>query len=1365
MKQIKKRILPGWLIPVLFFLFSFPAPVWPGDLVFMILDHNTYIANLAVKTLEPDLKSGIKIITVDDVTLYPEQVKQDVENASLIVVDVMGRELASFISEKIDLDQKTVYAVRGSVDDEALRKKGVIFDPEISDYYRHISVENIGNMLRRVLNRHKDSSISYENVVKRPELGLYHPDAPDIFKQVEAYLAWQRNRPGFDPDLPTIGFFFFSSFLTPGQQEPVDTLIRRLESEGFNVLPCYGREEMIIEKFLLDKNQQARVDMILAFSFKFYSGLTPRLNTLLNRLDVPVFSAVSIYKETIDQWRKSPVGIDNLEVAWSLATPEISGLIEPTVLAAKEKKVDPDTGKSYFISRPVVENIDRLMPRLKKWVVLQQKPNPDKRVAIMFYNHHQGKHNIGASYLNVFRSIESIIAALHENSYTTGPPLSETDIKELILASARNVGSWAPGELDKMMATGKVIRLPVADYKLWFAELPEAFKEKVIEQWGEPETSGIMKIDNDFIIPAVRVENMVILPEPVRGWGDDPMKLYHDTTLHTHHQYLAVYLWLSKAFKADAMIHLGTHSTYEWTPGKQAGLSPSCPPEVLITDIPNIYPYIVDNVGEGIQAKRRGRGVMVSHLTPVLKQSDIHEEYSRMAELINEIERARSRGSITVEEKVKELLALAETTGILSDLKDSDVSTDHDRYHAREEESSHRHADTGTPSVSGSDTDPVPVAPVLDSATSETIHLLGHYLADIKSSLIPFGMHTFGRSPRSDALTEMTGAVLKYNPERSAETLRQNIARSGPNEIESMIRGLSGRYVPPGQGNDPIRNPDALPTGRNFYGFNPTKLPTPSAWNLGKKAAQQIIDNHIIKHGAFPQKVAVVLWATETLRNEGVNESTILYLIGARPRWSKAGRVLGIEVIKGDVLNRPRIDVMINASGLYRDLFPEKILYLDEAIRLAERQTDVENLIARNSARTRTRLIEQGMDPQKAEEMSRFRIFSEPPGAYGTGVSEMASGSSKWENEDQVVDVFQNRMGFAFGQSASGRQWGVRAKPLLKEQLSQVDVAVHSRSSNIYGLLDNDDMFQYLGGLSMAVRKESGNAPETLITHQQYKNRIRVEDMGKSLGREMRTRYLNPKWIEGMKSEDYAGANAMSNFVEYLWGWNMTTPEKVDADKWQQTYEVYVKDKYGLELTEFFNEASPWAIQSMTGRMLETTRKGYWKPDQDVIETLAAEYAKSVITKGVACCDHTCNNPMLNQMVVSIISLPGVLSPEMAARFKLAVEQMAQKTLEEQIEDRKKLLEKLAGPGLDRQHPNETKQDEARPDEMKQADSSPSETAEPEGKETIEGYKMEKIEQPDDTTQMTSSGIEWMAVIGVLFIIVLFTLGVRKGQH
>ena len=1348
-----------FIILITCLILSTPLNLCAAELAFMVLDHNSYIAHLAVKdlALPEETKQKIRIITAEDVTRQPGQMADIINAAPLIVVDVMGRELESFLTGGIDLSSKTVYALRGSLDDESLKKKGFIFDPAVSGYYQHVSVRNIQNMLRLVIHRHMDRSVTYENIRTRPQLGIYHPDAapgtPEtdsgVFTDIRDFLAWQKNRPGFDPDRPSIGFFFFSSFLTQGQQEPVDGIIRRLETEGFNVIPCFGLEKDIIQQYLLDHAGNARVDMVLAFSFKFYNALTPELGESLQKLDVPVFSAVGIYKDTIDQWRQSPVGIGPLEVSWSLAVPEISGLIEPTVLAAKEKIVDKETGKPFFVSRQVTENMDRLIPRLKKWITLQNKPNKDKKIALMFYNHHQGKQNIGASYLNVFRSIESILQALGENGYTTGKPLTETDIKELILASARNVGSWAPGELDKLLASGKVIRLPLATYKKWFAGLPEAFRENVRNQWGEPESSGIMVKGNDLLIPGVQVANFFLLPEPARGWGDEPMKLFHDTTFYPHHQYLAVYLWLSKEFKADAMVHLGTHATYEWTPGKQAGLSPSCPPEVLITDIPNIYPYTVDNVGEGIQAKRRGRGVMVSHLTPVLRKADIQEEYSRMAALINEIERAKSRGSITVEEKVAELLGLAESTGILADLKDS-VQSDHDIYHATEETSTHTHSDQHPGSLAGTTSEPGG-KPTLDRATAETIHLLGHYLDDIKSSMIPYGMHTFGRSPGPEALTEMSGAIQKWNPGTDPAALHQKLDRSGPSEIKSLINGLKGRYVHPGQGNDPVRNPEALPTGRNFYGFNPGKLPTPAAWELGKRAARQIIDNHIIKHGAYPQKVAVVLWATETLRNEGVNESTILYLIGTKPKWSKTGRILGIELIKGSELKRARIDVMINASGLYRDMFPEKMLYLDRAIRLAVKQTDVENLIARNNARIKTRLMKQGMDPEKADEMSRFRIFSEPPGAYGTGVGDMASSSAVWDDPDKVVDVFQNRMGYAFGQGGTAggtpvKQWGLKAKEALKAQLSQVDVAVHSRSSNVYGLLDNDDMFQYLGGLSMAVRKEAGKAPETLITQQQHRGRVKVEDMGKALGREMRARYLNPKWIEGMKAEDYAGANIMSDFVEYLWGWNMTTPEKVDAGKWQQTYEVYVKDKYGLEIKEFLAKASPWAFQSITGRMLETHRKGYWEADQEQLETLAADFAKSVIAKGIACCDHTCNNPMLHQMVVSIISIPGVLSPELAEKFKLAIEQMAQKPLDQRIEDRKKLIQQLAAP---RPEP---------PEPVKAEASEPGET------EMVEGYKMEKIEKKDDTTEMTSSGIEWMAVLAVLGIIGLVTFGARKKR-
>ncbi|MEH0018553.1 MAG: cobaltochelatase subunit CobN [Desulfobacter sp.] len=1327
---------PVFLFVVLF-LVLVPGTAFCADLVLMVLDHNSYVAGRVVRDLDVD--ADIRVITADDVKRRPNEMKIVIDGAPVVVVDVMGRELESFLTENIKPDGKTIYALRGSLDDETLKKKGFIFDPEVSDYYRHLSAANIRNMLRLVIHRHMDTSVAYAPVEKRPEPGIYHPDAGELFTQADAYLKWQQQRPGFTPGRPRIGLLFFSSFLTEGQHAQVDYIIERLEESGFFVMPCYGREGQIIPELLLDEQKNARVDMVLAFSFKFYSTLTPALAKGLVQLDVPVFNAVGLYLDTIEEWRKSPVGIDKLEVSWSLAVPEISGLIEPTVLAAKQRIHDSETGKPFFLNRPVTENLDRLIPRLKNWMTLRTKPNPEKRVALMFYNHHQGKQNIGASYLNVFRSIARIFTALEASGYTVGKPLSEQEVKSLILASARNIGSWAPGELDNLLSAGRAVRIPVRTYQSWFEELPGAFKEQVVAQWGRPGDAKIMRDGDDLIIPAVRLENTVLLPEPARGWGDEPMKLYHDTTLYPHHQYLAAYLWLKKEFQADAMIHLGTHATYEWTPGKQAGLSPACPPEVLITDILNIYPYIVDNVGEGIQAKRRGRGVMVSHLTPVLKQSDLDREYSRMAALINEIERARSRGSATLEEKIKELTTLAETTGILEDLKSSDFGHAHGDYHEEDGNSSHVHGD---PAMSG-DADARAETVTIDSEAEETIHLLGHYLEEIKSTMIPFGMHTFGVSPGPDAAKEMTAAMVRWNPGTDINTTAGNLARSGPDELGSMIRGLAGRYVPPGQGNDPLRNPAAIPTGRNFYGFNPGKLPSPAAWELGKRAAQKIIDNHIIKHGSYPQKVAVVLWATETLRNEGVNESTILNLVGVKPKWSPSGRVIGLDLISGSELNRARIDVMVNASGLYRDMFPDKMDYIDRAIRMAARQTDVENLIARHDLEIKTRLIRQGMSPEAADEMSRFRVFSEPPGAYGTGVGNMASGSSKWENPDQVVDVFQNRMGFAFGRE----RWGIEAKDVLRENLAGVDVTVHSRSSNVYGVLDNDDVFQYLGGLSMAVRKESGKAPETLITQQQKHNRVDVEDVGKTLGREMRARYLNPKWIKGMKAEDYAGARAMSDFVEYLWGWNMTTPEKVDAAKWQQTYEVYVKDKYGLDLKTFFDKASPWAFQSMTGRMLETQRKGYWQPDQAVLETLAVEYAKSVITKGVACCDHTCNNPLLNQMVVSIISVPGVLSPELVEQFKLAIEKMAKTDLAQQVENRKRLLEQLAAPSPE----------QAAEQSAPSADDSPD-------SDMVEGYKMENMNSPDETTRVTSSGIEWMAVIAVLAVIGLCALGARKRK-
>ncbi len=616
---MKKR--DHWSGTCLFFVlfFCFPSQeAFAAEISLLVIDANSYLTNLTVDQLEPEDRGRIHVFGSGELHDNSAVLKKEISDSSVIVVDVMGRELEEYLNNNIDIQGKTVYALRGSNDDEQLKKLGYIFDATISEYYSHISRENISNMLRLVMHRHIDATIDYEPVKPDAQKGIYHPDANALFTASADYQQWLAEREGYAISKPHLGLLFFSSFLTPGQKQPVDDLIHRFEAEGFTVYPCFGKDLETIRNFFFNEEGKANIDLLLAYSLKFYSALNPELAETLVRLDVPIISAVSLYQDTLDEWRESPVGIANQEIAWSMAAPELSGLVEPTVLSAKKEIIDKNSGKRYTLNRMVEENLDRLLPRLHRWIGLQRKENKEKKVAILYYNHNQGKQNIGASYLNVFRSTESILSRLDEEGYYFGEQreLSEGQIKKHILDQGRNIGSWAPGELDKLIAAGGVIRLKLTEYQKWFQDLPARFKEKVLDQWGTPAANGIMMDGDRIILPMIQLGNIVLMPEPAKGWGDEPDKLYHDNALSPHHQYIAAYLWLQKRFRADAMIHLGTHATYEWTPGKQAGLSPSCSPEVLISDIPNLYPYIVDNVGEALQAKRRGRGVMIFHLPP-----------------------------------------------------------------------------------------------------------------------------------------------------------------------------------------------------------------------------------------------------------------------------------------------------------------------------------------------------------------------------------------------------------------------------------------------------------------------------------------------------------------------------------------------------------------------------------------------------------------------------------------------------------------------------------------------------------------------------------------------------------------------------
>ncbi|HIE26300.1 TPA: cobaltochelatase subunit CobN [Candidatus Poribacteria bacterium] len=1225
---------------------------------------------------------------------------KDVENLNLdreiitqsriIIVDIMYRNLAEYVLNNVDFEKTKAYGVRSG----AVKSEKILSDPKVKQYYNPAIKENIKNLLLFLINRDCHLELNYGEPKTLPEAGIFHPENSRIFTDFENYLSWYKEKGLYKEDGFWVGIPDFSSYVFPGEAgDVVSSLIENLEKNNINVLPVYSYPSYLApERFFFDEQGKSRVNLIAALSFKFAAIDDEKTRENLIKLGVPLLNGIRIFFRTIPEWRGSPQGLGPIELSHNVCTPEFNGLIEPSVLGGRVALKDKRAGKEVYAHKPVAENIEFFIKRIKAWRNLQTEPNKDKKIAIIHWNHTPGKQNVGASYLNVFRSLEGILKRMREEGYTIEGELpSEEEIKNLVLKSGRNIGSWVPGELDELIKTKRVIRLPVSEYLEWYKEIDKDYKEKLEAEWGKVEDSKIMIKDKEIIIPCVNLGNVILLPQPSRGWGDDPMKLYHSTQLWPHHQYTAFYLWLKREFKPDAIVSLGKHGTHEWLPGKQVGLSQSCPPEVLIQDIPNLYPYIVDNIGEGIQAKRRGRGVIIDHLIPAMKQAGAYEEYRELAVLIDEYNDALTRSAELAKEKFKRIKTLVKKLGLDKDL-------------------------------------------LLEEVNEEAVEEIEHYLIELQEANVPYGLHTFGVSPEGEALKEFSQLIKERNEGLSLSEIEKNLSLCHL-EIDRLIAGLEGKYIPSGEGNDPLRNPEAIPTGKNFYGFDPAKVPSKDAYALGEKQAEEMVDKYLKENGEYPDKIGLVFWSTELQRNEGAQVGTALYLLGMKPVWDKNNKVIGVEPIPGKMLGRPRIDVHMQTSGLFRDCYSNVILLLDEAVRQASQLKDVENFIAKHSRKIKDYLVKKGYNEEEAENLSKIRVFSAKPGSYGTKIDDLIANSGLWESDEEIADVFINFVSFGYGKGV----WGKPLKSVYKKNLEDIKITMHTRSSNLYMTMDNDDVFQFLGGLSLAVKKVSTEYPDVLISDQKNPDAAHIEDIERTIGEELRARYLNPKWIEGMKKENYAGAREVDKFVEYMWGWQVTTPFAIDKTKWEQVYEVYIEDKYDLELKEFFDEHNPWALQSVSMRMLEAIRKKYWDAPEEIKKRLAVDYAMSVIEKGFACCDHTCNNPALNQMVVNIISLPGLLSPELINQFQAVISKAMGMDLEEAVDKRKGLQEKLA------QVTKEIQQEEKVVEGKK-----------PE-KEKIEGYEM--VEEKKEDTKLVTSGAAWAVMIIVFGFIGLLVIG------
>jgi cobaltochelatase CobN len=1239
------------------------------------------------------------------------------------IINIMDRRqvgnLKPRLTEIINSGVK-VYAVGGAYGKED-RELGLIDDEKVKRYYRENGVENITQLVLFLLKRDCGQIVSYREPVMVPHEGFYLKGEGRVVKTYAEYRQAYKSGPG-----PWVGIPFFKTSIDTGETQLIDAIIERLENEGLNVLPVFGYpSELAVERFLMDENGKARVQAVVGVSLKV--GLSPqRAIPILTRLGVPVIDAITLASQSLKEWEGSPVGLDIFERSSMVGLPELAGIIQPTVVASKEKVFDKASGLEYVTVNPIPERINQVVERVKAWINLQEKKNSDKRVAIIYYNYPPGKQNIGAAYLNVLpESLYEIFNKLKAEGYeTVKSDLPKEQLFEDFHGFGRNIGNWAPAEVDRLARSGRAVLIPLVEYKAWFMELPANFRKSVIKDWGEPEKSDIMTWSNEsgkkfIVLPGVRYGNILFTPQPSRGWEQDIKKAYHDVNIAPHHQYIAFYLWLKREFKADAVVHMGTHGTHEWLGGKEIGFTREDPPEILIQDIPNIYPYIVDDVGEGLQAKRRGMGVVIDYMTPPFDKAGMNRDLKELSALISDYNSAKEKSPQLAAAKLEDINRLAKKNGMLTDLK-------------------------------------------LQSIQKESeVEELDDYIREISETATPFGLHTFGKSPEAkyrrstaEAIISIEKGLTAAEREKRIAALENAIERSGPRELDSFVAALAGKYIPSGTGNDPIRNPESLPTGKNFYSFDPARIPSPGTYETGAKLARELIENYRKRHGVYPDKLTYNIWATETIRHEGVMESQIMYLMGVRPKWDERGKVQGVEAIPRKELDRPRIDVTMVPSGLYRDVFSLLMSLLDNAVSVARDQTEQDNFVRNNTLKTQKMLMAKGVSDEKARRMASVRIFTEPSGAYGTGLDKVIVASNTWDNEKQVIDVYFRRMSHMYGQGF----WGDNEKQggedlgdtLLKNALSGSKIAIHSRSTNTIGVLDTDDFFQYLGGTAMAIRAVDGKTPEVFVTNMTNPKNAVQETLEKTMGREMRARYLNPEWIKAMMKEGYAGARFVDKVTEHLWGWQVTVPEAVDAAKWQEMYETYVLDKNGIGMKELFRQSkNMWAYQSVVARMLETVRKRYWKPDRKVVETLVEEYAKAAQEVGLACCDHTCNNPQLTQFTSStLLSVPGMRPLQQS--FAKALDMMKKPDQGQQAKGAHQSANASKGAKQANRQTAKGRRNLA-PDGQVSAKAK---------NKSVSGFEMQEAGAP--ASGASSASIPWMFIVSFVVVVGLVLIGFRK---
>ncbi len=1093
-------------------------------------------------------------------------------------------------------------------------------------YYINGGRQNFENFFRALAAwRDKQPLDGVPAPVVFPKAAIYHPQAPNlVFADPAAYFRWR----GIDPvkHPPVVAIALHQTYIASEQTGFIDDLIARVEAGGGIALPYYV-SVMEPQMAMLQIDGKTVADAVINTQIV----LNPEgRRKEFEALGVPVVQALSYRKGDEAQWRADPQGVPLMDVPFFLAQGEYAGIID-AIIAGGTRKED-----EQIVSIP--EQAAAVAAKALRLVRLQRLPNAEKKVAVLFWNYPPGEKNLSASYLNLPRSLVATLNAMQTAGYDTRPE----DEAALIAHLQRLLAPfYRDGELEALLRDGLAEKLPVKTYRTWFNGLPEQVRHDMTERWGEPEKSSMVVREGGeafFVIPRFTAGNIVITPQAPRGerWEEKEKALYHSTKAAPSHFYMAHYLWAREAFKADALVHYGTHGTQEWLPGKERGLSVYDYPLLAIGDVPVVYPYIVDNIGEALQAKRRGRAVIVTHQTPPFAPAGLHDATVHIHDLLHAW-LAQDDGA--VKEKIAaDLVAEVEKERIGLDMGWNDERIARDFREFIDELHNHLHELAQTAQPLGLHTFGTPpqeqhrlgtvllmlgkpyweaaahAAGVEASALDETF--VGDYAKLTESA--PFKLFTAylaGNPPAGldDALTAQLEQGKRWYADLGAG-----------GEIDGLLAALAGHYRPTSYGGDPMKNPDALPTGRNLYGFDPSRVPTKQAWEAGKDAAEALIAAYRNKNGRAPKKLAFSLWSVETMRHQGLLEAQALWAMGVEPVWDAGGRVTGVKLVPREALGRPRVDVVLSATGLYRDHFPNAMRQLARAVELAARAEENDNPMYANSRALIERLVKQGVPETAAHKAAETRIFSSESGRYGTGLDDATLATDTWKGKDEgdrkLAALYLSRMQFAYG--ADEADWGKRGIAgadgeaagnmpdinLYAEHLKGTEGAVLSRSSNLYGMLTTDDPFQYLGGIALAVRQLDGKAPELFISNLRGSGAGKVEGADAFLAKELATRNFHPGYIKGLMAEGYAGTLQVLDSVNNFWGWTAVAREIVRDDQWQEFVDVYVRDKHQLGLKDWFERNNPHALAQTMERMIEAAHQGYWQADEKTLAELKARY-------------------------------------------------------------------------------------------------------------------------------------------------------------